>query len=132
VIEQYLKQLYEELELGDPPPKEETGRYTLAFPEQLKVSITKLDPGYLFFSNLGACPKERREELFMCLMKANFLGQGTGGGVIGLDKEEKNLTLSLNLPYELKYKEFKEAVEDFANFVDYWKGELISHQQLGS
>ena len=57
-------------------------------------------------------------------MKANFLGQGTGGAVIGMDPEENLLTLSLLLPYDMNYKMFREALEDFANFLDYWKTEL--------
>jgi len=62
-------------------------------------------------------------------MKANFLGQGTGGAVIGLDAEEKFLTLSLALPYDMNYRSFKGAVEDFANYVDYWREDLIRHQK---
>jgi len=55
------------------------------------------------------------------LMKANLLGQGTGEQAIGLDHEEKSLTLSCIIPYDINYKEFKEKIEDFVNYLDYWR-----------
>ncbi len=65
----------------------------------------------------------------MLLMKANFLGQGTGGGALGLKEDESSLTLSLSLPYEMNYKVFKDSLEEFANFIDYWKKELARHDK---
>ena len=62
-------------------------------------------------------------------MKANFLGQGTGDATIGLDENENFLTLSLVLPYDMNYKMFKDALEDFVNYLDYWKEELIRHKK---
>ena len=29
----------------------------------------------------------------------------------------------------MNYKIFKDALEDFANYIDYWKAELIRHQK---
>ena len=74
------------------------------------------------------CPLNKREEVFMYLMKANLLGQGTGGSIIGLDRDEKFLTLCLVLPYDMKYKVFKDALEDFTNYLDFWKNELSCYQ----
>jgi hypothetical protein len=34
------------------------------------------------------------------------------------------LTLSHVIPYDMNYKSFKELIEDFANYLDYWRGEL--------
>jgi hypothetical protein len=31
----------------------------------------------------------------------------------------------LSLPYEMNYKAFKESLEDFANFVEFWKKETV-------
>ena len=63
-------------------------------------------------------------------MRGNFLGQGTGGGVLAMDDNEKFLTLTLTMPYDINYKNFKETLEDFVNFADYWRQELLAHQKM--
>lgn len=128
MLEHHLQQLIEDLELPPPPPKDALKMIHVPFNQDLTISFKEIDPGVFLFARLGPCPKQKREELFIYLMKANFLGQGTGGGAIGMDPEEKFLTLSLVLPYDVNYRLFKEAVEDFANFTDYWKKELVRHQ----
>ena len=59
-------------------------------------------------------------------MKANYLGQATGSSRIGLSSDEKFLTLSLGMPYEMNYRIFREIVEDFVNFVLYWREEVAN------
>jgi len=63
------------------------------------------------------------------LMHANFLGQGTGGARIGIDAEEKVLTLSVGFPYEMNYPPFKECVEDFVNYVVYWRDDVAKFER---
>jgi hypothetical protein len=128
LVEQYIQKLREELELPAQGPKEDRG-FKLELGPEMSLFLKEQDPGISFFSTIGPLPEKKREELFILLMKANFLGQGTGGSVIGLDREEKLLTLSSNIPYDMNYKTFKESVEDFANFVDYWKKELLRHSE---
>ena len=91
--------------------------------------IKDLDPGALFKANICACPQKKRETLLIKLMQANLIGQGTGGAVIGLDKQEKFLTLSLALAYELNYRAFKESLEDFINYLVFWNEEVIKLQK---
>lgn len=129
MLEQLLNTLYEELEMEETPKKAEDGLYHLALNPQLSIAMKELDPGVAFWGKLGPCPALKREELFIQLMKANFLGQGTGGASIALDENENFLTLSLVLPYDMNYKIFKDALEDFANHLDYWKEELIRHKK---
>ncbi len=129
MLEQHLKRLFEDLELSATPMKGEGDVYTVSLNDALKVEIKELDPGLSFYTVLGTIPDAKKEELFIYLMKANFLGQGTGGGTIALDEEEKFLTLSLVLPYDMNYKTFKEALEDFVNYAEYWKQELLRHQK---
>jgi hypothetical protein len=64
-------------------------------------------------------------------MRANLLGQGTGKCRIGLEPQEKLLTLSLGLPYEMKYPTFREKVEDFINYVIYWREEIAQFEKKG-
>ncbi len=130
MLESFLQTLTQELLFDTVPQKGESGGFLVSLNTETAVEIFPLDSEVLFFGTIGTLPKLKREEFFILLMKANFLGQGTGGAVIGMDPEENLLTLSLLLPYDMNYKMFREALEDFANFLDYWKTELISHKEL--
>ena len=88
------------------------------------------EPGFYLESLIAPCPLEKLEELFSLLMNANFLGQGTGGAAIALDGEGKFLTLSVDLPYDMEYKNFLEILEDFINYREYWKEEIQKQQTV--
>jgi|SRR5579862_4506962 len=129
MLETFLKTLHEELKLEAPPKMDRQQYYCFSLNPELEIKVKELDPGTLFFARIGPCPQLKKEELFSHLMKANFLGQGTGGSSIGFDESENCLTLSSFLPYDLNYKLFRDALEDFVNYIDYWKAELIRHQK---
>jgi hypothetical protein len=129
LLDPLLQKLAEDLELEELPKKEEGNSYHVVLNPQLTVKIQQLDPGLSFWARIGPCPTAKREELFIYLMKANFLGQGTGGAAIALDENENFLTLSLSLPYDMNYKMFKDALEDFVNYLDYWREELVRHKK---
>ena len=117
-------------ELGIPGTKQDqqTG-FILTINSTLAVSIRDLAPGFSLYSSIADCPARKREDLFIYLMRANFLGQGTGGARIGLDADEKVLTLSIGFPYEMNYQHFKESVEDFVNYVVFWRNEIARFEQ---
>jgi hypothetical protein len=129
MLEEHLKQLTEQLQLDPLAPKDEQHLLHLSINPSTTLTFKELDPGFFLTCRIGPCPKEKREDLFILLMRANFLGQGTGGGTINLDRDENFLTLSLFFPYDLNYKAFKEVVEDFVNYVGYWREELARHEQ---
>lgn len=128
LLEQLLTTLVQDLEIEEIPKREAGNLYHLQINPEMTITIRELDPGISFFSKIGACPEVKREDLFIALMKANFLGQGTGGAAIAMDENEKDLTLSSVLPYDMNYKMFKDALEDFANYLDYYREELIAHK----
>jgi hypothetical protein len=119
MLENHLEQLGKELGIGIPPLNAQNLR-TLNI-GKIDITMKELDPGIYFHALVSPIPQENREELLLLLMKANLLGQGTGGSTLGLKEDESSLTLSLTLPYEMNYRGFREAVEDFVNYVDYWK-----------
>lgn len=123
MIEQHITRLIEDLHLP-PIPKDPSGAFSIPLQPDVSVSITDLSPGCLLRSVLGPIPETNREELFTYVMKANFLGQGTGEQTIGIDPEEKFLTLSRIIPYEINYPKFKEILEEFVNYLLYWKEEI--------
>lgn len=132
MLEQYIRQLLSELEINDMPSKNDKGFYPVSLTEDITFFCKDLFPGILITSPIVLCPKEHREALFTYLMKANFLGLSTGGAAIGLDEEEKFLTLSRVIPYDINFKTFKEAAEDFANFLELWKNEIERHQKTAA
>lgn len=128
MLEAHLQKLTKDLQFETFPAKEDQS-YKLSLNANLNIFIKELPRGIYLNTTICPCPKEKNETLFTVLMKANFLGQGTLGSVIGIDKDEKFLTLSLDLPYDMNYLAFREAVEDFANIVDYWKEEIRRYQE---
>lgn len=125
-VDQLLETLVSELDLGAVPQKDKNGEYQLKIHENAQVSITELEPGIFFTTKIMPIPdSSNKEALFIYLMKANLLGQGTGGGAIGIDPSEKFLTLTLSLPEETNYTRFKEGLEDLLNYLDYWREEVV-------
>jgi len=122
-----VKQLASELSIA--PPKEDRMPCVLGINASLAVTVRDLNPGFSLVSPITDCPNRKREDLFIYLMRANFLGQGTGGARIGLDADEKVLTLSIGFPYEMNYQHFKESVEDFVNYIVYWRDEIAKFEQ---
>ncbi len=128
MLTHHVDQLYKDFDLGIPPSFDKDGILKLTI-ASYPIQMRKLDVGAYFSALIGPLPTLEREEFLLKLMKANFLGQGTGGGVVGLKEDESFLTLSLNLPYEMDYTSFKEAVEEFINYLEYWKGEIERHER---
>src|SRR5580704_10451774 len=92
MLEKLLQQFIDELELPPLTPKDEKQMFHLVLSPEYTVSLKQIDPGIFLHSNISPCPAEKKEDLFIYLMKANFLGLGTGGSSIGFDSEEKFLT----------------------------------------
>ncbi|MCK4934049.1 MAG: type III secretion system chaperone [Simkaniaceae bacterium] len=129
MLEQFVETLYEKFKLQALPKKEQAGSYELSIESGSNITVSPLDPGLHISSIIAKVPANSRESLFMYLMRANFLGQGTGGSVIGMDSEESTLTLSLSIPYEVHYAMFEEKLEDFINFREYWRAEIEKYPE---
>lgn len=114
MLGEYLKRLSDELEVHI-SKEEDKDVYHLQLNENIAITFTDTDPGVLFFSRIGVLHKDFREDIFIYLMRANLLGKGTFDAVIGVETDEKFLTLSRSIPYEIEYSTFKEALEVFAN-----------------
>jgi len=128
MLERYLKELSEDLSLPTLYNRDTENLYHIHLNPSSEILAKELENGgAFFFSKIAPCPSgppTKREDLFIHLMKANLLGQGTGGSTIGLSSDENYLTLSLALPYDMTYKGFRDSLEDFANYTDYWKTEI--------
>jgi Tir chaperone family protein CesT len=129
MVQGFLEKLCAELEISPVPKRDEGKVFHLHFAPKTEIALMDLDPGVEMRARLADCPKERREELFIYVMRANLLGQGTGASRIGLDDKEKFLTLSVGLPYEMNYHGFKEAFEEFVNHLVYWRDVLAKFEK---
>jgi hypothetical protein len=123
MVQDFLEKLSNELSVAAPKRKEKNG-FSFFLNENVTVHLQDLEPGVSMQATLIPCPERKREDLFIYLMRANLLGQGTGLARIGLDVEEKTLTLLLGLPYEINYPFFKETFEDFVNNLIFWRTEI--------
>lgn len=125
MLDTLLQTLCQDLEIARPLEPSKEGVYPLSLSSELQIDIRLADPGLSLQARLTPLPENNLEDLVTYLMRANFLGQGTGDGIISLTHDEKFLTLSHALLYDINYREFKAALEDFANYVDFWKAEII-------
>lgn len=128
-LEQLLTALCRDLNITEVPQMDQEKIYALSLPPETTLFFREEEDGVTIRAKLCTVPSLDKEELFMLLMKANLLGQGTGGAVIGLSEENEELSLSLCLTYSLNDKIFKMAVEDFVNYLDYWKEEIARFQR---
>jgi hypothetical protein len=124
MVQEFLEKLSAELSIPRAPKLNEKKVYPLHLGPEMEIWIGDLKPGVSFQANLASCPEKRKEDLFIYLSRANLLGQGTGGARLGLTPDEKVLTLLLGLPYEMKYQAFRDAFEDFVNYVQLWRNEI--------
>ncbi len=85
--------------------------------------VHKKDKLYLK-AKITGCPSKGREVLFSYLMRANLLAESTYGNSIGMDIEEKSLTLTGTVPYEASYELFKEKLELFLGAREIWEKEI--------
>lgn len=128
MLDNFVKQLGEDLKMSQHISSLETGQYKVTFDEDLEVILSRTPTNaYLFKGKIGPFPKIKEEEFLQRVLEANLFGKGTYGGVIGLTEDEKVLTLSQELDYNSNYKEWKEKLEDFLNVIDYWKKETINY-----
>lgn len=122
-----LTTIAERLSAAPPTPLKKDGEMTWEPSSSHQLHFLHSDAAQTVVCNIGPVPERGREDFYLLLMRANFLGQGTNDYILGMDKEEKFLTLSSKIPYDVDVDRLKEFIEDFVNFVDYWREELNRH-----
>jgi len=129
MIDDLLEKLCKDIKSKEAISQTKDKVFIFSFTDDIQI-IMKENEGFIDMqSKIATCPELKLEDLFIYLMKANLFLQGTGKNVIGLDKLEKSLTLSANLAYEIKYKNFKEHIEDFINYLIYWRKEIDHYNE---
>ena len=130
MLEERFKKLSHDLKLPPLALKGQKDFFHLSLENDLHFSIKALPKeGFFLFAKVAPLPTRKREDAFMYFMKANLLGQGAGNQTLGVDEEESFLTLSRKVAHEVSDAEFMEIIEEFANYLDYWKEETKKMQK---
>lgn len=127
MLENIIQQLSDNF--GYVASKVDKEKFQIKVNDDIQVSVTQIEDEIYFNSPIIKCPDDKKEQIYSHVMKANLLGEGTGHSTIGMDKDEKFLTLSYQMTYEDNYAIFKEKMEDFVNYIIYWEEELTKLQQ---
>lgn len=124
-LQQFTEKVLELLGFNQSAYPDEDKLYSIDFGEGVVVRFSDLHPGVQFMGEIGDLPKSNQEVVLASLMHLNLLGNGTYGGVIGYDEHIKALTFTHAVPYRLNFGEFKNALEDFVNYIEFFKGQLF-------
>jgi len=117
-LEDYITQLCQDYQISF---YKEGEKFYLTIDEDLTFSLHKQITGIRIKATIATLPEKEEELVTRLLMRANLFGQGTGGGIIGLDKDGEHFTYRYEIPNDLSYKQFGETIEDASNWVKYWQ-----------
>lgn len=123
-----IQELSKEWELENELKQENPGVYIVPLEENLNFTISSLPQGGIYFNcAIAAIPKGSEEALYTRALLGNLFGQGTKGAVLGLNESGTVLTLSRLIDYDIKFKEFRDLIEDFINSIDFWRSETLNY-----
>jgi len=120
-MKEILDELAQKVGLTIRGVKDKKGSFDVWVNPEVKVRLDALEPGMQLSADIGNIPQEKKEELLMHVMEANFLGQGTGGSILGVSKDEKKFTLRFVKPFEILPQELHDHLESFVNHLLYWR-----------
>lgn len=124
MLEELIHNLLKDIKLDIKPSKLNPLTYLIDLTPNLSITIKAIDPGYYMQTAIHKVPEYGAEMLFITLMEANVLGQGTGGGVLGMSLDGDRFLFSKKFLQDLNYKEFKEKIEEFINYGEFWRIEI--------
>ncbi len=130
MLHDYIVKLQKELELKEPLGGENDSSFAIALDEAV-ISISEEAPGFKISCTLDDLPSQQQEDFLTMMLRGNLFGQATHFANLGLDETGNKVTLQFYFSNKPTYQEFHNAVEDFINVVDYWKGQIKSHPAAG-
>lgn len=122
MLDTLIEQLSKELNMGGAITPNEK-RYDLSFEPDIDVRVMDLKKSFLFKANICPCPEKNRETFLLKVLESNLFGLGTRNASIGLDEQEKTLTLSLEVDDQCSFNEFKGRLQDFVSVLSAWRDE---------
>lgn len=128
MLDSFIKQISDELDMKDSITSPAADRYVLSFQNDVDVEVTNAPHGYAFTGTIAKVPERNAEILLTQLMEGNLFGQGTYGGILGINEDETLITFSNELDQSSSYKDFKNKIEDCVNVISFWKNEALKYQ----
>ncbi len=104
--------------------KDKKESYHVLVNPDVKLTLTHLNPGIRLYALVAKIPEQNREELLMHMMEANFLYQGTGGNVLGVDQNEKRFTIRFTSLETVSKEALHDYLERFVNYLLYWRAKI--------
>jgi len=128
MLNQFMEKSASYFGLEAPPSPDDTGEYLLLLEPDLEILLREnAAPGITLFTTLAPLPEEKKEDFLLFAMSANLFGKETGSNFLGCDSEGKLVTLTTFLPQEANYRNFIDAIEEFANYAEAWRQECIEY-----
>lgn len=128
MLDKMMSQLGREFNMEDVITQTEDQHYQVPFDNGIEIDAFEKNQSCLLNGIIGERPMQNAESFLLKVMEANLFGIGTRGAVIGLKEDGKQLTLSLEVDYNISYKDFKEKLEDFISVMDFWRNEALKHE----
>ena len=123
-LEEYVKNIHEELGISEKFISDSSGTYVISIDEDTKISVLdNKDLGYYIYADILKLSEGDKETFYVSAMRGNLFGEGTGEAVLGLDAKGETLVLSQLLPSDIDYRNFEYAIEDFCNWIEFWRDE---------
>lgn len=129
MLDELIHNLLKDIGLEKEPVKLGPMSYQIDLGVDLSITIKANDPGYYMQIAIDRITDYEAEILFITLMEANLFGQGTGGGILGISLENNLLMYSRKILQDLNYQDFKEKIEEFLNYSEFWRVETKNHVQ---
>ena len=125
MIEKYIRQLWIDLEVDEDFPEPDHGRFAIPVDEDELLIVKEMaENEFSVFAVVVDMPEGNAEAFVSSAMRANLFGEATGDAVLGMDPEAKHLILSQHLRGIEDYDDFVYHLEDFTNWLEYWRGEV--------
>lgn len=121
MLETHLKQLSLQFAFPVDMEKDGEGFYHLVIDTTTTLALKELPKGFMCKAEVSPMPSGDQEDLVALLMRANYLGQGTKGGVLSLNETAQTIVFFTSIAHEYNYKEFKDKIEESVNYLNYWK-----------
>ncbi|HRW57995.1 MAG TPA: type III secretion system chaperone [Chlamydiales bacterium] len=96
----------------------------MIFSDDIEILFEKKEDQMHFFANILMIDESCEGIILEHVMKGNLLRRGTGKNILGLSDDGKYLTLRNLVSYEESYEDFKNSIEDFINYLLFWKKEI--------
>lgn len=128
MLKELIHNLLKEIDLSKKSTKIDENTYQIDLSSDLSITIKKIDPGYYLQTPICEVPDLEAEMLFISLMEANLFGQGTGGGVLGISPDGDSFVFSKKILNDINYQQFKEKIEEFVNYVEFWRMEIANYR----